>query len=502
MIHHVILEQTPHNFRFILFIKNICAVFFLKKAPQDIIHPPLYFYIMSYFFYPGIDKNILPLGNMLFFAILIFSTYGIGKYLSGSQEAGVLAAVLVSFFPSVTGLSRVLRVEFALAAFVALTFYLMLRICAYKGYKAWIFSVLAGLAIGLGALTKSAFFIFFCSMIIYFIFTRKEYFKNKNILPWVFSIILGLFISSSWYFRKELLDLKTYAYYINVNMHNDLLFYLVKLNKQLSPIVFLSSCLALFIYVKEKKKGILLFILISILIFSIAPNKEERYIVPILPLIAVMVADVIWRKYNRWKYAIIIYLVVIIAQNLFISYSGLIVPNFLSRLPRVFFPYHEVYSYDSNIGIYAILKIRTLETEIKEVLTIAKKESLKNNVVRRVDIMCFTKGSFWCDMVYIINRDDYNVNVHFPMGDLDYFSYPPKSDFEKQIEHYDFIIMQDTWINGETCYHAKKLLPILQKQKANFILLKKITLSEKDGILDIYKKLNLVNEDHIWEWGY
>ncbi len=196
------------NSNFGLLFKVVRSYFTEKK---EFVRPPLFLLTLGPVFFLGSDKNIVIMANMFFFAILIFSTYGIGRYLSKSCEVGLISAILVSFFPTVTALSRVIMVEFALTAFVALTFYLMLRIFTLRWAESLLFSVLSGVAIGLSSFIKCLFFVFLLSIVIFFVLERKLPLKRRNILNLILGVIIGIAISSVWYvFYRERVNIDPY----------------------------------------------------------------------------------------------------------------------------------------------------------------------------------------------------------------------------------------------------------------------------------------------------
>lgn len=103
----------------------------------------------------GLSSNeVAALSNLLFFAALILSTYGLGQQLWG-RRAGAFAAFLVSFYPLLFVLSRELLLDFPLTALTALSMYLLLRTDDFRNRP---YALAFGLAYGLALLTKWSFF--------------------------------------------------------------------------------------------------------------------------------------------------------------------------------------------------------------------------------------------------------------------------------------------------------------------------------------------------------
>jgi len=120
-------------------------------------YPP-FFHLSAAFFYSlfGVSADVAAMANVIYMAVLVFAVYGIGKRMFNA-ETGLLAAFLVSVFPIIFCLSRYPYIEFALTSIVALSIYLLMRT---DGFQDKTYSVLFGLSVGLGMLTKWVFIFF------------------------------------------------------------------------------------------------------------------------------------------------------------------------------------------------------------------------------------------------------------------------------------------------------------------------------------------------------
>lgn len=116
---------------------------------------PFFSYTAAVPFYAvlGLNQSAAIAGNLLFLALLILSTFFIGRRLH-SPTAGFIAAGLISFFPFVFGVSRNYYIENGLLAVTALSFLCLLKSERFADRK-W--SLLFGLSIGLGMMTKWTF---------------------------------------------------------------------------------------------------------------------------------------------------------------------------------------------------------------------------------------------------------------------------------------------------------------------------------------------------------
>jgi 4-amino-4-deoxy-L-arabinose transferase-like glycosyltransferase len=134
---------------------NLRSLFTTMTWPWN--RPPLPF-LSAVPFYRlfGISTDVALMSNIVYLAILLYSVYGIGHQLF-SRKTGVLAAFLVSFYPVLFGISRLSYVDYALTAMVALAIYLLLRTDGFR-HRHW--SLLLGLGMGSGLLTKWPFVAF------------------------------------------------------------------------------------------------------------------------------------------------------------------------------------------------------------------------------------------------------------------------------------------------------------------------------------------------------
>ncbi len=82
------------------------------------ITAPLYF-----IFGPTQDSGII-ISNIIFFPMLILSTYKIGKLISG-KKSGIISAFLVSMYPLIFNHLRIYMLDLPLTAIIALSIYIL-----------------------------------------------------------------------------------------------------------------------------------------------------------------------------------------------------------------------------------------------------------------------------------------------------------------------------------------------------------------------------------------
>ncbi|MBN1659623.1 MAG: glycosyltransferase family 39 protein [Anaerolineae bacterium] len=117
-------------------------------------YPPLVHLLVTLFYaLGGVSMDVSAMANSVFVILLLGAVYDIGRRLGG-WWVGLLSAFVLSTFPIVFSMSRYLYIDFALLAWVAVNLALLLRADRFRhrGY-----SLLYGLSLGLGLLTKWTF---------------------------------------------------------------------------------------------------------------------------------------------------------------------------------------------------------------------------------------------------------------------------------------------------------------------------------------------------------
>ena len=431
--------------------------------------PPLFFVTASPFFSFGGDKNIIIMSNLIYFAILLFATYGIGKILYNSK-VGILSAFLVSVFPTTFAFSRVLIVDFALIAMVALTFYLFV-LNKFDSFK---FSLLTGVVIGLGSLTKQSYFLFLLPILFYF-FLQKDNLKNKKIARnFIFSIILGSLIAATYYTRSS------YDYYHVMfqvkNNVNPFFYFHSLLNRQLLPFFFLLFLASLAFYFRKRKYFLPVMIFILLILFSISPNKQDRFILPIFPYIAVMIAGFTLSLPKAKRIFTIILILFSFLQYFTISYGSTLSNGIID-----------------DRGLFSIIDEGDWQSPCEEIIKIINDNIEKDKVDRRVRVLFI--GQTWkihTTINYLRIIKKLPLELRYADIDSDFLLRPWLVDrnFDRQIARSDFIIIEE--ISPENMWiHTGHLSKVFKRNFDNFNFIKTISFPD-NSLCNIYKSDEMI----------
>ncbi len=327
-------------------------------------YPPFFLFsaaVVNLFFGPSLLVSAMT--NMIYFALLLFSVYKIGAKID-SQITGILAAGIVSLYPGIFGSSRLFGLMFALCSLVSFSIYCLLYSDIFRNRK---YSILFGLSIGLGMLTKWTFAFFIFGPLL-FVLAQTVFFNIRQIprdrmMGGVFRS-LAVFLRSA---KQQLLNIfYTFlfaftiagVYYLKFLRTGDLFksfpeesagmlwyelrnifFYIFDLiNINLSFFFFMLFLCAfagvVIFWPKLQKKGILiLWILIPYIIFTFfRANKNSRYIISFLPAIAIISASGLVRIRNKiLRVSIIVFVILIgLIQYCDLSFGLGVIPGDLS----------------------------------------------------------------------------------------------------------------------------------------------------------------------------
>lgn len=157
---------------------DIRSVFTALTWPWN--RPPLPFLsVVPFYRLFGVSTDIALMSNCLYLGILLLSVYGIGRTVR-TGKVGLYAAFLTSFYPILYGISRLSYVDYALTAMVSLSIYLLLKTDQFRSRK-W--SLLFGLGMGLGLLTKWPFIAFAGAPVAY-VAWRSGALSRILFIPW------------------------------------------------------------------------------------------------------------------------------------------------------------------------------------------------------------------------------------------------------------------------------------------------------------------------------
>ena len=152
----------------------------------------------------GWTSDIATMVNVVYMAILLVATFGIGKRWGG-RGLGMVSVVLLALFPMFYAMSRHFYLEFALTAMVALSVWLLL---ATDGFQRRGASLFFGLSLGLGLLTKRTFAVFAIGPVIVAILAAGllpalwQRLKQRPRIYWkrlLLALLGGLVLAAIWY---------------------------------------------------------------------------------------------------------------------------------------------------------------------------------------------------------------------------------------------------------------------------------------------------------------
>lgn len=279
----------------------------LTKLLKVSSYYPPFFYVstvpISFLF--GFSPDVLAATELVFLLVLIFAVFKIGERLFG-PAAGTGAAVLIGLCPAVFGLSREILLDLPVMAMVALTQYAILKTRAGTDRKT---SWFLGLALGLSILIKWTAVIFVAgSFLVAFAgeIKRRRPPAGKVLASLATVLLVALIVALPWYAANRAGIAAGAVHSLSSDaaregdpsdLWNSFLWYWKALEKHIvsRPVgIFMLLGLAAFVPLARKRVGALAFLLAwalpAFLVFLILPNKDGRYIVPLLAVPAILSA--------------------------------------------------------------------------------------------------------------------------------------------------------------------------------------------------------------------
>lgn len=429
--------------------------------------PPLFYLTGAFTLLFGIDRNIVTLlNNQIYFAILLFGTYGAARRLGGDTTEGLLAAFLVSMFPTTFALSRILMPDFALAAMVSLSFYLFLL----NKFGRMKFSIICGIVFGLGFLTKQTYAVYFLLLLAHSVI--KNYkdgkFKDRTFLVnFVLSLLVGLWLAVPWYIRDENLFFKTYyilAFGIRDNADISF-FYLKHMLRPQMGLVFFSLFAGSFVFSLHKRRFSLPLITTCILaVLSIFNNREERFILPVFIFIALMISQSVSSLGKVRRVAVAAMVLFGLAGYLSISYRG------------SSYGFYDKLAIDEK-GLYCVLDKGNFQSPASEVLRVIQDRMALGGEKSGVPLkVLYLSGTGAKNAIkYAAGVEGIRIDSHEVSPDQFFLRYPSKYEinYDEYINQFDFIIREE---NIEKHYiHARHLTEAFENNRRSFDLITEIS---------------------------
>lgn len=243
-----------------------------------------------------------------------------------SHKTALLSSVLLGVMPGYLWLSRMAMIETMLVFFFTLA--VMLFFLWIKDHKnTWLW--LAGLALGLGFLTKYQLIIAAVVMLVSILFLAREKLKlnlskftiiiitviavsipwiliayqtyaSKMLEEWIYALQMGNPEKSMYSIRFSVPVSYTVFYFIEIvwpynNVHPiSLLLYFVSL----AGLVLLAWRR------KTEDKYLLIWFILVFIFFTLIPNKHWRYVLPLFPVLAISAANLIIFSYEKIQYTL------------------------------------------------------------------------------------------------------------------------------------------------------------------------------------------------------
>jgi 4-amino-4-deoxy-L-arabinose transferase-like glycosyltransferase len=269
-----------------------------KLLSVSTYYPPLYYVsTVPWSFLFGFSPDVLAAAEIVFLLVLAFAVFKLGERLF-SPAVGTGAAAFIALSPVVFGLSREILLDVPVIAMVALTQYAILETRAGTDRKA---SWLLGLALGLSVLIKWTAIVFVAGpFLVVFAgeLKRRRPPAGKVLGSLAIVLLVTLIIALPWYAANgaSIISGASHSLASDAVREGDpsalgrsLLWYWSSLERHLvsRPLgIFMLLGLAAFVPLARKKAGALAFLLAwalpAFLFFLILPNKDGRYIAPLL----------------------------------------------------------------------------------------------------------------------------------------------------------------------------------------------------------------------------
>lgn len=273
---------------------------------RDTDYPPLY-YIISALIFRFFGTSFMFMTSTLFLILLIYCTYKIGKIVKG-RTAGLLGAVILSFYPIVYLSSRDFNLEIAQAAMVCLSLYLLMRSEKFSSRK---YSLIFGIAFAAGLLIKQQVFLFVAGPLFVVLFAAFKNFKpaRAQLINMFFAFSLLALVSFCFFYRNYL-NINQLRYFfirssitsgikkapLNWLNASHILFYFNSLKDYQIGVV---NLILVFISIpnfylrKEYKKYRIFFtawFITPLIVLTFVPAKYSEYTISYLPVLAIVAA--------------------------------------------------------------------------------------------------------------------------------------------------------------------------------------------------------------------
>lgn len=509
-----VLEESgsllTHDIRISFTLFKLPAKDFLKEAlkiDNFECHPKLFETIGALFWKflkkLGLFKESLAIliPNIFFLGILLIATYGITEFLYKDRELALLSSFLVSFTPIVYSIIRVYKLDFPLMCLVSLSIFMLLKT---NNLRSTSYSFFTGIVFALSQLTKETFILFIAPVFLfYIIFSLGENHKDyKKILINLY-LILIIFICLSSYtyypsiercinryksvptYRTGPAQFSHYIYtFIWVYFHPILLLFCLP-----TFLIYLIN-----IKIRNKEFLLLVWLIPSFVLFSLASNRDVRFLFPLIPPFLIASIGALRYLRNLRKYYCLILISVSIFQWLNLTYFQ----SFLNYFPIIRsnqLRYNNA-KWDFQIGLPVKKNnLEGCENLVDEVVKILKTDSHK-----KIKVYSFVRSPF------LVGLRKKVMFGGLPWRIYDGFGYPADSELCKMrdkmeiidFRETDYILYSSSFSDEErylfACENAKyyidKLKNQFKQEEKKWILLKSFYIEKEKRDIFIYKRID------------
>lgn len=306
--------------------------------------PPLVMLLTTpIYFFDYRNEDLTAMVNVLFMALAFLVIFKICKFYLDPNSA-ILCCFILFMYPGVSFFSRVYPLPIALMSMVSLSIYLLLR-CEY--FTSLKYSILLGISLGLGILTKQSYPLFITAPFIYIVLKsgliplihkakfNSPFSLSKVRLNFLYCLIIASALASIWYIpnfkigispmhasnSREWAIPKFSTHYYLHNVKDFLSFCpVIMINQGLSFFFALLFLFSSIIFLKIPKFGnvkdvLIWWMIFPFLVFSFYLNKQLRYIIPLFPALAIITGQGIYQIKTRLIRQVLI--VLIVAGGLF-----------------------------------------------------------------------------------------------------------------------------------------------------------------------------------------
>lgn len=305
------------------FFKNFISFSRTRPPLVMLLNTPVYFFNYR-------NEDVAVMINVLFMAFTFLIIFKICKdYLN--PKTAVLSCFLLSVYPVIYGHMRTYLMDIGLMFIVSASIYLLLKCDGFRSLK---YSILLGLSLGLGMLTRQSYPAFVAGPFVYIVYksgiippihkdnNKSSPLLHKPRLNFVNCLIVAIALTSSWYIPNFKGAMRLVLYnnsvewailympsYPNVTHFLTSFLTMMTFHGVSTFFAFLFLCSSIFFFfvkphkLYDIKKVFTWWILLPFLLFTFSLNKQTRFLSPLLPAIAIITAQGIYqmkKKLIRW----------------------------------------------------------------------------------------------------------------------------------------------------------------------------------------------------------